>query len=319
MFVFAEVGVAAVGGFFPRLTEEGVMMREISIRNLLEAGVHFGHQTRRWNPKMSQYIYGSKDKIHIINLDRTYAMLKEALQVAAEVAAGGGRILFVGTKRQAQDRVAEAAVRCGQYYVNHRWLGGMLTNWKTVSQSIKKLESLEKKLQDSNISLKKKEILNLQRSVQKLNRALGGVRNMGGVPSLLFVLDVVIDKTAVQEAQVLGIPVIGICDTNSDPSYVDYPIPGNDDSIKAIDLYCSAMEEAVLEGIQSGLTSAGVDVGALDNPLVETEPEADAEPEADHGQKPDTIENESIVELAEDSAVDSSAVEDVSEKENSIE
>jgi small subunit ribosomal protein S2 len=289
-------------------------MREISVRDLLEAGVHFGHQSRRWNPKMSQYIYGSKDKIHIINLDSTYVMLKEALQVAAEVAAGGGRILFVGTKRQARDRIVEAAVRCGQYYVNHRWLGGMLTNWKTVSQSIKKLETLEKKLQDPDISLKKKEILNLQRSVQKLNRALGGVRNMGGVPSLLFVLDVILDKTAVQEAQVLGIPVIGICDTNSDPSCVDYPIPGNDDSIKAIDLYCSAMEDAVIEGIQSGLASAGVDVGALDNPIVELESEIVHEQDST-----DPIETESVVEPATDSTAESAAVEAIGEKENSTE
>ncbi|MDR1560881.1 MAG: 30S ribosomal protein S2, partial [Holosporaceae bacterium] len=190
-------------------------------------------------------------------------------QIAAEIAANGGRILFVGTKRQACDRVAEAAVRCGQYYVNHRWLGGMLTNWKTVSQSIKKLETLENRLQNPDISLKKKEILNLQRKAQKLNKALGGVRNMGGVPSLLFILDVIQDKTAVEEARVLEIPVIGICDTNSDPTIIDYPIPGNDDSIKAIDLYCSLMENAIILGIQKELTSAGVDVGSLENPVVE--------------------------------------------------
>ena len=246
-------------------------MQEISIKSLLEAGVHFGHQTRRWNPKMAPYIFGSKDKIHIINLDKTAAMMKEALNVAGNVAAEGGRILFVGTKRQAGERVAEAAQKCGQYYVNHRWLGGMLTNWKTVSQSIKKLESLEARLKDENVVLKKKEILNIERKIDKFNRALGGVRNMGGIPSLLFVLDVNLDKTAVDEARVLGIPVIGICDTNSDPSVVDYPIPGNDDSSRAIDLYCAAMENAVIEGIQKGLTSSGVDVGALENPVISEE------------------------------------------------
>ncbi|MDR2781171.1 MAG: 30S ribosomal protein S2 [Holosporaceae bacterium] len=244
-------------------------MLNVSIQDLLENGVHFGHQTRRWNPKMAPYIYGSKDGIHIINLDRTLTLLQEALKVAGEVAADGGRILFVGTKRQASDRVADAAVRCGQYYVNHRWLGGMLTNWKTVSQSIKKLESLEKKTRDENVVLKKKEVLDIERRIIKLNRALGGVRNMGGIPSILFVLDVTVDKTAVQEARVLGIPVIGVCDTNSDPTLVDYPIPGNDDSVKAIDLYCSALESAIIDGIQRGLSSAGVDVGALDSPSVE--------------------------------------------------
>lgn len=243
-------------------------MQEVSIKSLLEAGVHFGHQTRRWNPKMAPYIFGSKDKIHIINLDKTAAMMKESLAVAGNVAAEGGRILFVGTKRQASERVAEAAQKCGQYYVNHRWLGGMLTNWKTVSQSIKKLEALENRLKDENISLKKKEILSIERKIEKFSRALGGVRNMGGIPSLLFVLDVTLDKTAVEEARVLGIPVIGICDTNSDPSVVDFPIPGNDDSSRAIDLYCAAMETAIIDGIQKGLTSSGVDVGALENPVV---------------------------------------------------
>ncbi|MBQ7673959.1 MAG: 30S ribosomal protein S2 [Alphaproteobacteria bacterium] len=239
------------------------------MKTLLEAGVHFGHKTRRWNPKMAPYIFGSKEKIHIINLDHTYAMLQEALKVAHDIAAEGGRVLFVGTKRQSSDRVAAAAAKCGQYYVNHRWLGGMLTNWKTISQSIKKLENLEKRLQDSEVILKKKERLTLQRKMEKLNRALGGVRNMGGTPSLLFVLDITIDQTAVEEARVLGIPVIAICDTNSDPTLVDYPIPGNDDSVRAIDLYCSLMEDAIIEGIQKGLASAGVDIGALEKPVAE--------------------------------------------------
>ncbi|MBQ3565016.1 MAG: 30S ribosomal protein S2 [Alphaproteobacteria bacterium] len=257
-------------------------MQKISIQSLMEAGVHFGHQTRRWNPKMAQYIFGSKDKIHIINLDRTLTLFKEALKVAQDIAANGGRILFVGTKRQASERVAEAATRCGQYYVNHRWLGGMLTNWKTVSQSLKTLDALERRLQDTNVSLKKKEILNIERRIEKLTRALGGVRNMGGIPSMLFVLDIIQDKTAVEEARTLGIPVIGICDTNSDPTTVDFPIPGNDDSVRAIDLYCSAMEGAIIEGIQKGLTTAGVDVGELENPVVdsvETEQSSEIESE----------------------------------------
>lgn len=242
-------------------------MHKFTVKDLLEAGVHFGHQTRRWNPKMAQYIFGAKDKIHIINLDHTVVLLNDAMKVVSEVASEGGRILFVGTKRQASEKVAEAAVRCGQYYVNHRWLGGMLTNWKTVSQSIKKIELLENRLKDENVSLKKKEILNLERKLAKLNRALGGVRNIGGIPSLIFVLDVTLDATAVEEARVIGIPVIGICDTNSDPTIVDYPIPGNDDSSRALDLYCSAIESAVIDGIQKGLTSAGVDVGALENSI----------------------------------------------------
>ena len=246
-------------------------MQEVSIKTMLEAGVHFGHQMRRWNPKMAPYIYGSKDRIHIINLDRTAQLMKEALAFVAEVAANGGRILFVGTKRQASERVAEAAQKCGQYYVNHRWLGGMLTNWKTVSQSIKKLDNLEKRLEDTEVVLKKKETLMLQRSVEKLGKALGGVRTMGGTPSLLFVLDTIVDRTAVLEARVLGIPVVGICDTNSDPTIIDYPIPGNDDSIRSIDLYCSLVESAVIDGMQKGLVSAGVDIGELENPIIDGE------------------------------------------------
>ena len=244
-------------------------MQEVSIKTMLEAGVHFGHQTRRWNPKMAPYIYGSKDRIHIINLDKTAVLMKEALNFISEVAANGGRILFVGTKRQASERVAEAAQKCGQYYVNHRWLGGMLTNWKTVSQSISKLENLEKRLEDTEIVLKKKETLMLQRSVEKLNQALGGVRSMGGTPSLLFVLDTLVDRTAVLEARVLGIPVVGIVDTNADPTLIDYPIPGNDDSIRSIDLYCSLVESAIIDGMQKGLVSAGVDIGELENPVTE--------------------------------------------------
>lgn len=240
------------------------MFKRLTVRDLLENGVHFGHHVRRWNPKMAPYIYGQRDKIHIIDLDKTLVLLKKAVQVVQEHAASGGRILFVGTKNQASARVAEAAGKCGQYYVNHRWLGGMMTNWKTVSQSIKKLNALEQKLADENSGLKKKEALMLSRQKEKLERVLGGVRHMGGVPSMIFIIDITLEKAAVAEAKKLGVPVIAICDTNCDPSGIDYPIPGNDDSSKAIDLYCELMEQAVLCGIQSGLSSAGIDVGALD-------------------------------------------------------
>lgn len=267
------------------LTEGRYKMKNVTVRELLEAGVHFGHQTRRWNPKMAPYIFGSKDKIHIVDLDKTLELLNEATKAVESAVESGGRVLFVGTKRQASERIAAAATRCGQYFVNHRWLGGMLTNWKTISQSIKKLEQLEARVADKEIGLKKKEILNIERKIEKLNRALGGVRNMGGVPSLLIVLDVNVDQTAVQEAHVLGIPVVGICDTNSDPTLVTYPVPGNDDSVRAIDLYCTAFEEAVLQGIQKGLTSAGVDVGALDHPLSEVASDNTSEELSEADQK----------------------------------
>lgn len=238
----------------------------VSVKELFDAGVHFGHHVRRWNPQMSPYIFGVKDKIHIIDLDQTVKMFNAALKVAHDVAASGGKFLFVGTKRQASQRIIEAAERCGQFYVNHRWLGGMLTNWKTVSKSIKKLEMLESKLSEGVEGLKKKEALLIDRQRMKLEKTLGGVRSMDGEPSLLFVIDITIEDTAVLEARKLGIPVIGICDTNSDYRLVDYPIPGNDDSSKAIDLYCRLMENAVLSGLHDGLTSVGVDVGAFEQP-----------------------------------------------------
>ena len=245
------------------------MSASFTMKELLEAGVHYGHVTRKWNPKMAPYIFGERNGIHIINLEQTVPMLDAALNVIRDIVSDYGRVLFVGTKMQAADRVKEAAEKCGQYYVNHRWLGGMLTNWKTVSQSISKLENLEKRLQDAEVVLKKKETLMLQRSVDKLNKALGGVRSMGGTPSLLFVLDTIVDRTAVLEARVLGIPVVGIVDTNADPTLIDYPIPGNDDSIRSIDLYCSLVESAIIDGMQKGLVSAGVDIGELENPVTE--------------------------------------------------
>jgi len=245
------------------------MSHGVDLKQLLESGAHYGHSVRRWNPKMSPYIYGEKDKVHIINLDKTVKMFEEALEAVSNVAAAGGRILFVGTKRQAAQRVEEAAKRTGQYYVSHRWLGGMLTNWKTISQSITRLNELEAKLKDPEVTLKKKEALVLERKAAKLQKALGGVREMGGLPSLLFVIDTVNESTAIAEAKKLGIPVVAICDTNSDPTNVNYPIPANDDSIKAIDLYCFLVESAIISGMHKGLADAGVDVGALDDPILE--------------------------------------------------
>lgn len=254
-----------------------IMDHKVDLRQLLECGAHYGHNVRRWNPKMSPYIYGEKDKVHIINLDKTVKMFEEALKAISDIAAAGGRILFVGTKRQASQRVEEAAKRTGQYYVSHRWLGGMLTNWNTISKSINKLNDLEAKLKDPDIVLKKKETLVLERKAEKLRKALGGVREMGGLPSALFIIDTVNEDTAVAEAGKLGIPVIAICDTNSDPTQVNYPIPANDDSIKAIDLYCFLVESAIISGMKKGLSEAGVDVGALDNPIVDTPVETSVE------------------------------------------
>lgn len=253
------------------------MDQKVDLKQLLECGAHYGHNVRRWNPKMSPYIYGEKDKVHIINLDKTVKMFEEALEVISNVAAAGGRILFVGTKRQASQRVEEAAKRTGQYYISHRWLGGMLTNWNTISRSISKLNDLEAKLKDPDIVLKKKETLVLERKAEKLRKALGGVREMGGLPSALFVIDTVNEDTAVAEAGKLGIPVIAICDTNSDPTQVNYPIPANDDSIKAIDLYCFLVESAIISGMKKGLSEAGVDVGALENPIGDTPVETSVE------------------------------------------
>lgn len=245
------------------------MNNKVDLKQLLECGAHYGHNVRRWNPKMSPYIYGEREKVHIINLDKTVRLFEEALDAISNIAAAGGRVLMVGTKRQAASRVEEAAKKTGQYYVSHRWLGGMLTNWKTVSQSITKLNELEGRLSDSEVSLKKKEQLVLARKAEKLQKSLGGVREMGGLPSVLFVIDVVNEATAVAEANKLGIPVVGICDTNSDPSNIDYPIPANDDSIKAIDLYCFLVESAIVSGMRKGLSDAGVDIGGLENPVLE--------------------------------------------------
>jgi len=232
-----------------------------TMRQLMEAGVHFGHHTRRWNPKMKQFIFGARNDIHILNLQETVPMLHRAMQAVRDVTAGGGRVLFVGTKRQASPVIAEAAKRCGQYYVNHRWLGGMLTNWNTVSNSIKRLKEQEEILSAGAEGLTKKEILNLTRSRDKLERALGGIKDMGGLPDIIVVVDTNKEALAVHEAKNLNIPVVAILDTNSDPANVAYPIPGNDDPIRAIQLYCDLFVGAVLDGIQQEMTASGADLG----------------------------------------------------------
>jgi small subunit ribosomal protein S2 len=235
-----------------------------TMRQLLEAGAHFGHQTRRWNPAMAPYIYGTRNGIHILDLTQTVPMLHRALVAVREVVAGGGRVLFVGTKRQAQEPVAAAARRCGQYYVNHRWLGGMLTNWKTISLSIKRLRELEAKTGEGQTGLTKKEVLQLAREREKLDRALGGIKDMGGLPDLIFVIDTNRESIAVKEASKLGVPVIAVCDSNSDPTGIRFPIPGNDDASRAINLYCDLVVAAVLDGIQAEMVASGVDLGAED-------------------------------------------------------
>ena len=233
-----------------------------TMRQLLEAGVHFGHHTRRWNPKMEPYIFGKRNNIHIINLEKTVPMLYEALEAIQSIAKNGGKFLFVGTKRSASDLIAQAATNCGQYYVNHRWLGGMLTNWETVSKSIKKLKNLEERISSGEINnLTKKERLNIERQKEKLDLTLGGIKNMNGIPDALFIIDTNKEAIAVLEANNLNIPVIAICDTNTNPSGVDYPIPGNDDALRAISLYCDLIAASVLKGLESNLEESGVDIG----------------------------------------------------------
>lgn len=249
---------------YNKLKEKGFIMSKIpqfTISELLEAGVHFGHKTMRWNPKMAPYIYGSRNSVHIIDLQQTAPLLHRALKAIHEVISNNGRVLFVGTKRQASDVIAEAAQRCGQYYVNHRWLGGMLTNWNTISSSIKVLQNLEETLGNPESGLTKKEQLMLGRQKEKLDRALGGIRDMGGQPDILFVVDTNKENIAIKEAQKLNIPVVGIVDSNSDPDGIDFPIPGNDDAIRAIETYCRLVTETVLSGIEVGLAKSGTDIG----------------------------------------------------------
>ncbi|WP_200345096.1 30S ribosomal protein S2 [Halochromatium glycolicum] len=228
------------------------------MRQMLQAGVHFGHQTRYWNPKMAAYIFGQRNKIHIVNLERTLPLYQEAMSYLGKLAANGGKILFVGTKRAAQDAIREEATRCNMPYVNHRWLGGMLTNFKTVKQSIARLKELESMFEDGSIErFGKKEQLTLRRELDKLELSLGGIKNMGGLPDALFVIDVGHEKIAVNEANKLGVPVVGVVDTNNDPSRVDYVIPGNDDAIRAVRLYIEGAASAILDGRQTAAAMAG--------------------------------------------------------------
>ncbi|MFN9711804.1 MAG: 30S ribosomal protein S2 [Alphaproteobacteria bacterium] len=258
---------------------------DFSRRQLLEAGAHFGHQTHRWNPKMDKFIFGSRSNIHIIDLSQSIPLLHQALVKVREVAAGGGRILFVGTKRQASDPISVAAKRCAQYYVNHRWLGGTLTNWRTVSGSIARLRELESLLEGGDGAGRlKKEVLKLTRERDKLELSLGGIKDMGGIPDLMFVIDTNKEAIAIQEARKLNIPVIAILDTNCNPDGITYPIPGNDDAARAIQLYCDLLADSVLDGLAAGQSASGVDLGASEAPMEPTlaralTPEPVSEPE----------------------------------------
>jgi len=254
---------------------------DFSMRQLLEAGVHFGHQAHRWNPKMGNYIFGTRNNIHIIDLAQSVPMLHRALQAISDTVSKGGRILFVGTKRQAQDPVADAAKRCAQYYVNSRWLGGTLTNWKTISGSIQRLRKLEEMLSSNEIGgYTKKERLDLQRERDKLDRSLGGIKDMGGLPDLLFVIDTNKEDIAIKEAQRLNIPVAAVVDTNCDPDGINFPVPGNDDASRAISLYCDLIAKAAIDGISRSQGERGFDAGAQTAPILEELPKVDDEFEA---------------------------------------
>ena len=287
---------------------------EFTLRQLLEAGVHFGHQTQRWNPRMGEFIFGARNGIHILDLTQTVPMLDLALNTIRDTVAKGGRILFVGTKRQAATPVAEAAEKCAQYYMNHRWLGGTLTNWQTVSQSINRLTMYEEKLNVGVDGMTKKERLGMERELSKLQASLGGIREMGGVPDLLFVVDVKKEALAVAEANKLGIPVIGIVDSNCSPDGIDYVIPGNDDAARAILLYCDLASRAALEGMSAQLGAAGVDLGSMENaPLEETLEQKDNLKDSNKTEKTNSAE----VFAAEDSA--KTKTKEVPEKEVSVE
>jgi small subunit ribosomal protein S2 len=284
-------------------------MPEFSMRQLLEAGVHFGHNTRRWNPQMEPYIFGVRNKVHILDLQQTVPMLHAALAAVREVTARGGRVLFVGTKRQASEIVSEAAARCGQYYVNHRWLGGMLTNWKTITASIKRLHELDEMLGSTEIAegLTKKELLNLTRERDKLDRSLGGIKDMGGLPDMLVVIDTNKEELAVAEAVKLGIPVVGVIDSNSSPNGITFPIPGNDDAIRSIALYCELVSASVLDGLQQEAVSSGVDIGESENAPAEDVPGEEAV-----ADKESATDEEAVAEAAPE--VNEEAVPETNEK-----
>jgi small subunit ribosomal protein S2 len=275
---------------------------EFSMRTLLEAGAHFGHQTHRWNPKMDRYIFGSRSNIHIIDLSQTIPLFHQALVAVRDVAAKGGRVLFVGTKRQAAEPVAEAAKRCAQYYMNNRWLGGTLTNWRTVSGSIARLRELEGILENGGEGRVKKELLTLQREKDKLELSLGGIKDMGSIPDIMFVIDTNKEAIAIQEARKLNIPIIAILDTNSDPDGITYPVPGNDDAARAIQTYCDLVADAVLDGLAAGASASGIDLGASEAPVEPMLREAPAAAEAEAEAAPAGAEGAAEELLAADDA-----------------
>ena len=241
----------------------------VTMQQLIEAGAHFGHQTHRWNPRMKPYIFGDRNGVHILDLSQTVPLFARALDFVSATVAAGGKVLFVGTKRQAQEAIAEGARKTGQHFVNHRWLGGMLTNWKTISQSIKRLKTLEERLSGDTHGLTKKEVLQMTRERDKLELSLGGIRDMGGIPDVMFVIDANKEELAIKEANTLGIPVVAILDSNVDPSGIAFPVPANDDASRAIRLYCDAIATAATRGGQSGKAARGVDIGAMENPVNE--------------------------------------------------
>jgi small subunit ribosomal protein S2 len=241
----------------------------VTMHQLIEAGAHFGHQTHRWNPRMKPYIFGSRNGVHIIDLSQSVPLFARALDFVSATVRQGGKVLFVGTKRQAQEPIAQTARACGQHFVNHRWLGGMLTNWKTISQSIKRLKTLEEQLSGDTHGLTKKEVLQLTRERDKLELSLGGIRDMGGIPDVMFVIDANKEELAIKEANTLGIPVVAILDSNVDPSGIAFPVPANDDASRAIRLYCDAIAAAATKGGQGAAIASGVDLGAMAEPLAE--------------------------------------------------
>jgi small subunit ribosomal protein S2 len=284
-------------------------MPTFTMRQLLEAGVHFGHTTRRWNPLMRPFIFGARNGVHIIDLEQTVPMLHRGLEAVREIAAGGGRVLFVGTKRQASEVVAASAQRCGQYYVNHRWLGGMLTNWKTISNSIRRLKTVDERLAEDNAGFTKKELLQLTRERDKLERSLGGIKDLGSVPDILFVVDTNKESIAIAEAKKLGIPVMAIVDSNSNPVGIDYPVPGNDDAMRAVNLYCDLVAGSVLDGLQAELMSSGADAGeatelaaeipseaALSEAVTATSASVEAAPETPVPSTPEAVAPEAAAE-----------------------
>ncbi|GGN47399.1 30S ribosomal protein S2 [Novosphingobium indicum] len=241
----------------------------VTMQQLIEAGAHFGHQTHRWNPRMKPYIFGARNGIHIIDLSQTVPLMARALDFISATVQSGGKVLFVGTKRQAQEPIAQAARACGQHFVNHRWLGGMLTNWKTISQSIKRFKALEEQLAGDTHGLTKKEILQLTRERDKLELSLGGIRDMGGIPDVMFVIDANKEDLAIKEANVLGIPVVAVLDTNVNPQGIAFPVPGNDDASRAVRLYCDAVAQAATKGGREAVIDSGADIGAMDEPTAE--------------------------------------------------